>query len=138
MVAQFEAEALRNRALPFLDALVDELLDPAAVNTDDVVVMLAFVKLEYRGSALEVMASDEARPLELGQDAVDRCEPDVLVRLDEATVDVLGAHVARLTAGQYVQDLQAGRRDLEAGAAQLRGFHLCHDLGRPRGGAVPV
>ena len=66
---------------------------------------VAFVQLEYRRAALEVMARDEARALELRQDAVHGREADVLVRLDQAPIDVLGAHVTRLAPGQDVQDL---------------------------------
>ena len=73
-----------------------ELLDPSAVDADDVVVVLAFVQLEDGRAALEVMAGDEPGRLELREHAVDRREADVLVRIEQAAVDVLGTHVARL------------------------------------------
>jgi hypothetical protein len=49
----------RRRAVA-LDAAVHELLDPAAVHADDVVVVLALVQLEDRRAALEMVALHQA------------------------------------------------------------------------------
>ena len=79
MIADIESQALRDRMLTLLDAPVHELFDLAAVDTDDVIVMCALVQLENRHAAFEMMARDEARRFELGQDAVDRRKADILV-----------------------------------------------------------
>jgi len=56
-----------------------------------VVVVLALVQLEDGGATLEVVARDQACGLELGEHAIHGRQPDVLVRLEQASVDVLRA-----------------------------------------------
>jgi len=119
VVGDLEAQARRDLVLPFLDARVRELLDPAAVRAHDVVVVLALVQLEDGGAALEVVARDEAGGLELGEHAVHGRQPDVLVRLEQASVDVLRAEVAGLARRQDVEDLEPRYGDLQAGTAQM-------------------
>jgi len=132
VVADLEAEARRDLVLLFLDALVREFLDPAAVDAHDVVVVLALVQLEDGGAALEVMARDEPGGLELSEHAVHGGEPDVLIGVEQATVHVLGTHVARLARRQDLEDLESRHGDLQAGTAQMRRFHGLPVLQRPR------
>src|SRR5688572_23640757 len=82
--------------LALLDLRVVELLDAAALQADEVVVMAALVQLVHRLAALEVMAHEEPRLLELREHAVDRREADVGVVLEELAVHVLGGEVALL------------------------------------------
>jgi len=117
VVADLEAEPLRDVPLPFLDAFVGEFLDAAAVHAHDVVVVLALVQLEDGGAALEVMSRDEPRGLELREHAVHRGKADVLVRVEQAPVHVFRAQVARLAGGQDVEDLEPRHGDLQAGTA---------------------
>jgi hypothetical protein len=124
VVSDLEAEPLGHGRLPLLDATIDELLDPTAVEADDVVVVRALVQLEDGHAVLEVMARDEAGGLELRQHPVDRREADVLARVDEALVDVLGGHVARAAALEDVEDLETRQRDLEPCLAQVLAFHV--------------
>jgi len=132
VVGDLEAEPRGDLTLPLLDAVVGELLDPAAVGAHDVVVVLALVELEDGRAALEVMASHEPGGLELRQHAVHGGEPDVLVGIEQASVHVLSAHVARLARGQDLEDLESRHGDLQAGTAQLRRFHGLPVLQRPR------
>lgn len=118
-----ESEPLRDIELAALDAAVKEFLDPPAVHAHDVVVMLALVQLENRGTAFEVMALDECGRLELGQHAIHGGEPDVLAVLQQRTIDFLGGQVAAMAAGQDLEDLDARQRDLEASLAKIAGFH---------------
>ena len=94
-----------NRLLALLDARIHELFDLAAVKTDDVIVVLTFVQLEHRRRALEMVAGDQAGGLELRQDAIDRGEPDVFVRLEQMLVDVFRTHVARGGGPENFEDL---------------------------------
>jgi len=119
VVDETEAEARGDLRLAFLDSRIGELLDSSAILADDVVVVLALVQLENRRAALEVVAGHETSRLELREHAIDRGQADVLVRLDQPTIDVLGAHVPGRITGQDLEDLQARHRDLEAGATQL-------------------
>ena len=52
MVLQLEAARRRDRALALLDLGVEELLDPTAVDADEVVVVLALVQTRKTSSAL--------------------------------------------------------------------------------------
>jgi hypothetical protein len=93
MVADAETEAFGHRGLPILDARIHELFDAAAVQTHDVVVVGALIKLEHRHAVLEVMAGHKPRRLELREHAVHGRKSDVLVGLQERTVDILGGEV---------------------------------------------
>ncbi len=62
---------------------VHELFDPAAVQTDNMIVMSAMVDFENRHSVFEVVPGHQARRLELGEHPVHRGEADVLVGLQQ-------------------------------------------------------
>src|SRR5690606_28746598 len=64
VVVQLEAALTRHGLLPLLDGRVDELGHGAALDADDVVVVVAAVELEHGHAVLEVMARDQARRLE--------------------------------------------------------------------------
>src|SRR5262249_61885131 len=59
VIADLEAEALRNRILALFDAGIHELFDAPALQTHDVVVVGAVVQLEYRHSVFEMVRSEE-------------------------------------------------------------------------------
>ena len=81
--------------LALLDLGVEELLDPAAVEAHQVVVVLALVELEHRLAGLEVVARQDAGLLELHQHAVDRGQADVgMPSASRRLKIVFGAHVA--------------------------------------------
>jgi len=117
VVGDLEAEPRRDLLLPFLDAVVTELFDAAAVYAHDVIVVHALVELEHGRATFEVMASDDAGRLELGQHAVHRCKTDVLVEIEKPAIHVFSAHVAQRAPGHDLEDLDTRNRDLEAGAA---------------------
>jgi len=121
VVVQLEAARRRHRALALLDLGVVELLDAAAVDADEVVVVLALVELEHRLAALEVAAREDPGLLELHQDAVDRRQADVGVLGEEDAKDVLGAHVALLRVLEDLEDLDARQRRLQAAVLELFG-----------------
>src|ERR1700722_20776879 len=104
MIPDREPQALGNRVLALFDARIDELFDAAAIQTHDVIVMGALVELEDRHAVLEMMARDQARRLELRQNAVNGGEPDVLVRIEEAAVDVFGRKMT--CGGAALEDLE--------------------------------
>ncbi len=126
MILDLELVLGRDSALAIFDTGVHELFDLAAVKTNDVVVVLALVELEHRGRTLEVVPCDQPGRLELRQNPVNGRQPDVLVRFEQMLIYVLGAHVARRRGAEDLQDLQPRQRDLEAGLAQVAGFHVLH------------
>jgi len=132
VVADLEPQPRGDFLLLFLDAVVREFLDPATVRAHDVVVVLPLVELEDGGATLEVMARDEPSGLELGEHSVHGGEPDILVGIEQPSVHVLRAHVARLARSEDLEDLEPGDGDFQAGAAQMRRFHGLPVLQRPR------
>ncbi len=129
VVPDLEVQAVRHRVLPRLDAVVDELFDVAAVKTHDMIVMGPLVELEDSHAVLEVVPSDQAGRLELREHAVDGRKPDVLVRLEQAAVDVLGRQMPRLAPGEDLEDLQARQRHFQAGFTQVLAFHASRASG---------
>ena len=75
---------------------VIKLVDAPALHAHEMIVMAALVQLEYRLAGLEMMALETAGLFELGEDAVDRGQPDVQSLVDENPIDVLGGQVADL------------------------------------------
>ena len=117
MVLQLEQELVRDRPLPLYDARVHELFDLAAVKTNDVIVVLAFVQLEHRRRTLEMMTGHETRGFELSEHAIHSGQTDVFVRLEQMLVDVLGAHVARRRGPENLENFDTRQRDFESGLA---------------------
>ena len=118
VVGELEPEPRGDLLLALLDAVVAELLDPPAVRADDVVVVHALVEFEHRRAALEMMPRDDARRLELREHPVNGGEPDVLVQVEQAAVDILGAHVPQgAAARENFEDLDPGIGDLQSGTA---------------------
>ncbi len=86
------------------------------------VVVPALVQFVDRLAALEMVAHQQARLLELGEHAVHGGQPHVGVHLEELAIDVLGGEVALAAVLEQVQHLQARNRHLEAGILQLAGI----------------
>ena len=78
-----EAALARDRGLPLFDPRIVELLDAAALQADEMVVMVALVQLEHRLAGLEMVANQKTRLLELRQHAVNRGEADVEAFVEE-------------------------------------------------------
>ncbi len=97
------------------------------------IVVRPLIELEDGHPVLEVMTGHEARGLELRQDAVDRREPDVLLRAEQRAVDVLGREVPSSAVLEYFENLQARQRHLQAGFAKILAFH---DVLRLSGGGL--
>src|SRR5258705_13606442 len=105
MPVQLEAALARDLVLALPDLGIEELLDPAALQAYQVVVMAALVELVHRLAGLEVLAREQPRVLELSQHPVDRGQADVESFAQERPVDVLGGKVAHLACLEQLQDL---------------------------------
>src|SRR5690606_24560152 len=119
-------------ALQALDVGVEEFLDPAAAQADQVVVVVPLVEFEHRLAGLEVAALEQACLLELGQDPVDRRQADLVVLGEQFLEDVLGTHVALAAGMEDFENLQARQRRLQPCALELGG------VGHGRGHHRPV
>ena len=76
--------------LALLDFGVIELFDASALHAHEMIVMAALIQLEHRFSGLEMVALEDAGLFELGEDALDRGQPDVQSLVYENPIDVLG------------------------------------------------
>ena len=108
-------------ALALLDLGVEELLDAAAGQAHQVVVVLALVELEHRLARLEIAARQQPGLLELHQHAVDRGQADVGAFDQQRLEDVLGGHVPALGALEDLEDLDARQRGLQPAALEFVG-----------------
>ncbi len=122
----------RDRSLALFDTGVHELFHLAAVQTDDVVVVLALVQFEYSGRALEMMTAHESVGFELGENSVDSRKSNIFVRLEKVLVDVLCTHMPWRGGAKDLKDLQTRNRYLEACFAQIIRFHWFHARTAPR------
>src|SRR5579863_7437001 len=104
MVTDRETQPLRDGRLALFYSGIHELFDAAAVQADDMIVMGTLVELEHRHPILEVVAGHEARGLELREHPVNGGKPDVLVRLEQRAVDVLGRQMPRRAALEDLED----------------------------------
>ena len=129
MVADPEPQLVGYRFLALLDDRVDELLDAAALLTDDMVVMTAVIEFEHGAPALKIMALDEACGLELGQDPVYRGEPDVLAGLQQRPIDLFRREVEIRIRLEDVEDLDPRKGHLESGFSELFAFQECVPCG---------
>src|SRR3954471_15247535 len=139
---QLEAALARDLVLALLDLHVVKLLDPAALQAHEVVVMAALVELVHRLAGLEVLPREQARVLELGQHAVDGGQADIDTFGEECPVDVLCGKVAHLARLEELQDLAPRQRRLEAAVLQaLRAVHSATIIGgccaAPRSATLP-
>src|SRR5688572_8095304 len=121
---QLEAALLGNRTLALLDLGVVELLDPAALQADQVIVVTALAQFEHRLARLEVLASEQAGMLELSEDAVDGRQPDVDSFRDQLAIHVFRREMADLARLEQLEDLAARKRRLET--ALLEALRRAH------------
>ena len=94
VVGNFEALGLCYGLLAGLNFGIEELLHPATLHADEVVVVGAFVQLVDCLAALEVMSHQQTRLLELGEHPVDGGQTDVGPLLQQLAEHVFGGHVA--------------------------------------------
>src|SRR5216683_3917290 len=130
MLANREAAFRGDTDLALLDFGVIELFDASALHAHQMIVMAALIQLEHRLAGLEMVALEYSGLFELGEDAVDRGEPDVQSLVYENPIDVLGRQVAHLAVFEKLQDSQPRARGLQAAGFQV--VDVGHG-GSPRG-----
>jgi hypothetical protein len=119
--ANHEAALLGNPRLSALDLGIVEFLDATAVDTHQVIVVLAGAQLEHRLAGLEVVALKQAGLLELGQHAVDGGQADVQVFGEQQPVDILGRKMAHLGPLEESEDLEARNGGFQPHALEVFG-----------------
>ena len=119
MVVNGKPPFLGDTGLAFFDFGVEEFLDLAALNADQMVVVVALVELEHRLVAVEVVAHQQSRLLELGEHAIDRGQTDVLALVGQQAIDLFCGHVALLALLEQIQDFQARQGGFQADALEV-------------------
>ena len=134
MFGQFKAEPLGDQPLPPFDILIAELLDPPAVQTQDMVMVLALIEFEHRLATLKMMAFDQPRRLELGQYPIHRRQTDILAGIRQHPVDHLSGEMRTIRMPQHFEDFHARQRDLQARLLEFFRAHaeLSRDCASPR------
>ena len=79
-----------------------------------IVMVLAVIELKDSMAALEVMPRNQPGSLKLGQHPVHRRQANVLPGVQQLLVDILGAHMPVVGSFEYLEDLEAGQRNLQA------------------------
>ncbi len=134
MVDDLEAVFAGDLLLASLDGLVVEFHHFAGLDADHVIVILFvdFVTRLLRAAraAVEHVLAHQVGRLELGQNAVNRGQTDLLPLIDERAVDFIGGHVLLLGRLEQPQNLKARMGYLQTRLAQLTGF-LCHERPSP-------
>src|SRR5271154_2925847 len=123
MLLDAKPESLRNRRLARFDGGIDELFDPAAVHTNNMIVVRTLIELKNGHAVLKMMTADETGGLKLRQHPVDGGQPDVLVGFDQSPVQLLGRQVPRAAGLEDFQNLQSRQGDLKSSLAQILVTH---------------
>ncbi len=119
MVVNGESAFLGDAVLPLLDFAVQEFLYLAALQADQVVVVVSLVEFKNRLVAVEVVAHQQSGLLELGQHAVNRGEADFQAFVGQQAIDFLGRHVSLVALLEQIENLQTGEGGLETDALEI-------------------
>lgn len=104
MFMEDKAAFLRDLFLSSFDFVVNELFHLAAGGADEVVVVTSLIELEHGNTRLKMTADDYARFGKLHQHAVDGCEADVDLFVDQEAVDLFRRQVLGCALMKELQD----------------------------------
>jgi len=93
MIGKLESLLSGNPALPILDLGIAELLHPAAVQADQVIVMGSLVELKDRLTRLKMAARENPSLLKLGQDAIHGGQANIDGFSQQRPIDIFGRQV---------------------------------------------
>jgi len=114
MFADDKAALAGDLVLPGFDFGVVELFHPAAIDTNQMVVVFAAIDFEHGLAAFEIVPFQQAGLLELGQYAVDGGEPDIDIFIDQNAIDVFGCEMAHVGTFEQLENFQSGYGGFEA------------------------
>jgi len=126
VLADLEAAFAGDPELPLFDFRIEEFLDPAALQADQVVVVTALVQFEYGFARLEMVADQQPRLLELRQYAVYRRQADIDAVGQQLLVDIFGGQVPDLALLEQVDDPRRNRAQA-TGAERAPAYDIVSD-----------
>ena len=124
--ANGEAALPGNPGLSSFDLGIVEFLDTAAIDTDEMVVMLSVTQFEYRLAGFELVAFEQTGLLELGENAIDGGEADVQVFGEQQPVHVLGREMAHFRPFEQGKDVKARTGGFQPDVLEV--FGVAHRL----------
>ena len=116
MVGNREAFLLCDIVLAFFNFSVVKLFNPTAVQTNQMVMVLAFIEFIDRFAALKMTATQNIGLLELRQHPVNRSQAHVGAAFKQNTKNVLSRHVPLRAFLENFKYFQAGQCRFESGA----------------------
>jgi len=116
VVGNREAFLLGDIVLALFNFSVVKLFNPAAVQTNQVIVVFAFVELIDRFAALKMASTQNIGLLELRQHPVNRGQTHVGATFKQNTKNVLGRHVPLRAFLENFKYFQAGQGRFESSA----------------------
>ena len=119
MVGDGESFELGHSLLALLDFGVVKLFHLAAVQADNVVVVLALVEFVDRLAAFKLAARQDAGLFKLGEYTVDGGQAHIRALLQQDAVHVFRRHMALATALENFEDFQAGNGGFEPSAFEF-------------------
>ena len=118
MLMQFESPLLDDFILALFDLRVIKLLYPAALQANQMVVMMPFIQFKRGLARFEMMALQQTRLLKLGQHAIHRGQTNIHVVSQQVAIYILGSN---MPCGSFlrqfvkqVKNFQARHSGLEA------------------------
>lgn len=129
MVSNGKTFGARDVGLALFDLRVKKLFNPAAVQTDQMVMMLPFVQLINRLVAFKMAASQNVGLLKLRQHPINGGQRHIGVLLQQHPINVFGRHVPLRAALEDFQNLAPRHGHLQAGTLEVVNFG--HVLARP-------
>jgi hypothetical protein len=124
MLANRKTEFCGYFFLAGLDGRIVEFFDMAALQTNDVIVVIPLVQFEYRLASFEMVFHQQSGLLELGEHPVYRRQTHVLSAAQQLLVNVFRAQVALFAVFEQIQHLEPWQGGFEACAFEV--FRLVH------------
>jgi hypothetical protein len=88
VVRQADAMTRRDFTLARFDGIIAEFNDLAAIEADQVIVVLLLGQFENRFTAFEIMTGNNARVIKLVQHAIDGSQPNLFTHVDKTFIKV--------------------------------------------------
>jgi hypothetical protein len=124
MIANRETQPRCHFFLACLDGRIVKLLDVAALQTNDVIVVIPLVQLENRLAAFEMVFHQQPGLFELGEHPVHRGQAHVFSAAQQLLVNVFRAQMSILAVFEQIQHLEPRQGGFETGTLEM--FWLMH------------
>lgn len=121
VVLDFEATLFGDQVLSALDFCVIKFFYPATVDTNQMVMMLAAVDLEYGFAGFEKVTLKQASLFELRQDAIHRGQTDIHVFCQKHPINIFCRHVPHGALFEQLKNFQTGKGGFQADALEALG-----------------